>query len=286
MLDLTGMGSVLRGIGFLYWALAVGALGAALYFGKGARGKIIWGAIVLAVFGYLPGQALIEQHQRDTYAKEAWAYFKKKCETEAGEKIYKTYTGVKSVLVVKPLPPATEKDLYDQFWYGDPYSNASALQNRGELHAGTLIRDRKFIDGRGNIGLKFFEQKQLVGNRDEYQRIEPTNTPPYFTSKTVVEKPASRFGIIWEDLSNSEARKHWVAGSRLRVIDLVDNSLVAERTGFFIETGFGSTTGQRRPWQTSRGPRTTCPAVNNGTFEDRWFILKVLVPVEGMQDGK
>ena len=67
----------------------------------------------------------------EAYVKEAWAYFKKKCETEAGEKIYKTFSGVKSVLVVKPLPPATEKDLYDQFWYGDPYSNATPWDKRG-----------------------------------------------------------------------------------------------------------------------------------------------------------
>ena len=69
MLELTGFGSVLRGIGFLYWALAVGAVVLAVRYGRGARGKLIWVAIAIAVFGYLPGKALIENHQRNAYAK-------------------------------------------------------------------------------------------------------------------------------------------------------------------------------------------------------------------------
>jgi len=66
--------------------------------------------VVVAACGLLPACAVTAQAPDETYAKEAWAYFKKKCETEAGEKIFNTYTGVKNVLVVKSLPPATEKD--------------------------------------------------------------------------------------------------------------------------------------------------------------------------------
>ena len=118
MLELTGFGSVLRGIGLLYWALAIGAVFLAIRYGMRASGKVIWTAVVIAAFGYLPGQALSQQRQRDAYAKEAWTYFKTLCNEKSGEKIYKTYTVVKSVLVVKPLPPATDKDHFDQFWYG------------------------------------------------------------------------------------------------------------------------------------------------------------------------
>ena len=132
MLELTGFGNVLRGIGLLYWVLAIGVVFLAIRYGKGTRGKIIWAAVAIAAFGYLPGKALIEQHQRDAYAKEAWAYFKKLCDEKSGEKIYKTHTGVKSVLVVKPLPPATERDLFDKFWMGDPYSDATPWDRRGE----------------------------------------------------------------------------------------------------------------------------------------------------------
>ena len=286
MLELTGMDSVLRSIGLLYWLFAIGAISLAIWMGKNRQRKILWSAIAIAVFGFLPVKMLIEQAQRNAYEREAWAYFKKKCETEAGEKIYKTFTGVKSVLVIKPLPPATEKDFYNQFWYGDPYSNGNALPNRGELHAGTFIRNQQFVDGRGNIGFHFFEQKVTTNNQEGFQRVEPSDAPPYFVSKSAVKKPVSRFGISWEDISTSLDRKYWVAGSRLRVVDLADNSVVAERVGYFIEAGLGSTAMQRRPWQSSRGPKTTCPSLVNRDFSDRWFVLKVLDPIEGSTSGK
>lgn len=223
----------------------------------------------------------------EAYVKEAWAYFKNKCETEAGEKIYKTYTGVKSVLVVKPLPPATEKDLYDQFWYGDPYSSDISLPNRGEYHASTLIRNQEFVDGRGNIGLEFFEQRiKGDGGQVLVEQVKPSGTPPYFISKSIIQKTVSRFGIEWEDISTPEDRKYWVAGSRLKILDLIDNSIVAKRIGYFIEAGFGATAGHRRPWQSSRGAGTTCPAITNRDFTDRWFVLKVLKPSEEKQVGK
>lgn len=223
----------------------------------------------------------------EAYVKEAWAYFKSKCDTEAGEKIYKTFTGVKSVLVVKPLPPATEKDLYDQFWMGDPYSSDLTLSNRGEYHASTLIRNQKFVDGRGNIGLEFFEQRiKGDGGQVLIEQVKPSGTPPYFVSKSIIQKTVSRFGIEWEDISTPEDRKYWVAGSRLKILNLIDNSVVAERIGYFIEAGFGTAAGQRRPWQTSRGAGTTCPAIVNRDFMDRWFVLKVLNPASEKQNGK
>ena len=160
MLELTGIASVLRGISFLYWMLAIAAIALALWKGKTAQAKALWAGIAIAVFGFLPAKEVVERIRHDVYAREAWAYFKKKCETESGEKIYKTYTGVKSVLVVKPLPPATEKDLFDQFWYGDPYSDDIALEDRGERAAALLIGRREFIKNTyAQNGFNFIEQR-------------------------------------------------------------------------------------------------------------------------------
>ena len=115
MLELSGMGSVLRGIGILYWLLAIGTVGLAIWKGRNWQRKALWAAIAIAAFGFLPAKAMIEQYQRNAYSHEAWAYFRKLCDEKSGEKIYKTFTEVKSVLVLKPLPPATDKDHYDQF---------------------------------------------------------------------------------------------------------------------------------------------------------------------------
>lgn len=177
--------------------------------------RMIGAATIAVMCSLLPACAATTTANKpdEAYVKEAWAYFRKKCETEAGEKIYKTFAGVKSVLVVKPLPPATEKDLYDQFWYGDPYSNATPWDRRGEDMGSTLIGRQAFTDGRGEIGFEFFEQKATGNRGDEVQRIEPSKMPPYFVSKFSIEKPTSRFGISWEDISKPEDRKYWVAAS-------------------------------------------------------------------------
>jgi len=283
MLELSGMGSVLRGIGILYWLLAIGVVGLAVWKGRNWQRKALWAAIAVAVFGFLPAKAVIEQYQRNVYAREAWAYFKKLCDEKSGEKIYKTFTGVKSVLVVKPLPPATEKDLYDQFWYGDPYSNATPWNERGEQSAIRMTGIFKSTTGDQN-GLEFVE----IPGDDKgkyFYRLKSLDRYPYQT-RSGTENVTSRFGVSWEDVSTPQDRKYWVASSRLRVVDLSDNSIVAERIGYFIEAGFGSTGGGRRPWLTSRGPSTTCPPISNGDYEDRWFVLKSLIPTERMQDGK
>ena len=281
MLELTGLGSVLRGLSVLYWILGLGAMVIVLWKVRPWWAKTAGAMVVVAAFGYLPLQELIEANKREAYAREAWAYFKKKCDTESGEKIYKTFTGVKSVLVVKPLPPANGNALYDQFWLGDPYSNATPGE-RGESAALKLAsltlpisfgkegRGFNFVEFPTNAEGKFLKFAYAKG---AYEHVsEP------------IGRPVSRFGISWEDISTPADRKFWVAGSRLRVIDLVDKSIVAERIGYFIEAGFGSRAGQRTPWLSSRGKNTTCPWAHD--FSDRWFVLKVLRPVEEIRDGK
>lgn len=281
MLELTGIASLLRGIAIVYWLVALAALTAVLWRVKRPAGKAFWALVVIAVFGFMPIKGYVEAKKRESYAREAWAYFKKLCAEKSGEKIYKTFTGVKSVLVTKPLPPATEKDLYDQYWYGDPYSNATPMSTRGASVASTLISRLRLttLPQGGQAGFDFIELSYMEHGVERFYRLSPLPSYPHST-RTEIDKPASQFGVSWEDISTVEDRKYWVAGSRLRVIDLSDQAVLAERIGYFIEAGFGSGASGRRPWLTSRGSRTTCPPLNNGTFEDRLFVRKVLPPHE------
>jgi hypothetical protein len=283
MIELTGLGSVLRGIGALYWALAVGLLSLALWKGKGTVGKALWAGAVVVVFGYLPVTKAIEHSKKEAYAREAWAYFKKKCDIEAGEKIYKTFTGVKSVLIVKPLPPATEKDLYDQFWYGDPYSDATPHEKRAESAALRLAYQRPGDQRNTTHQLEFVESPAPDSTKIiRYYYVGDSKKH----SQEIVDRAVSRFGISWEDISTPEDRNHWVAASRLRIVDLAENSVIAERIGYLIEVGFGSNEGQRRPWLVSRemAKGNSCPAVN--TYSDRSFILRVLNSGKQVPHGK
>ena len=214
----------------------------------------------------------------DEYVEAAWAHFRKLCDEKSGEKIYRQLSGIKSALVVKPLPPATEKDSFDQYWYGDPYS-ASATSQRSINAAGKLVYPSAPIAmnrvGRGLDFVEFVGLEGAVKGGNVIRIYYDAATKDYRTA-TVAES-VSRFGLKWEDISTLGDRQYWVAASRLSIVDLSDNSLVAERVGYFLESGFGSNAGQRRPWLTSKGPRTTCPYSHD--WSDRWFVIRVLNPV-------
>lgn len=239
-------------------------------------------SVVTILFGIAPAVSWLQARERAAYVAEAWAHFRKLCSEKAGEKIYKTYSGVKSVLVVKALPPATEKDLYDQFWMGDPYSNATPWAERGMTAALRLVGLVKNLEPPRDSerGFDFVELSRAIGAAGEFERIDSSDSQP-FSIRTTIQEASSRFGIAWEDISTESDRKYWIAGSRLRVFDRSNDSVVAERIGYVIESGFGSRAGNRMPWLASRGPESTCPALRNGDYEDRWFVLGVLRPGTG-----
>ena len=280
--DLLGIGVLIRGISILYVVLSIIGLVMSIYIPTGRRNKAIAFVAVLAAVSVLPIQHAIKAHElelkrqeRQAFAKEAWGKFKQLCDSEAGEKIYKTFRNVKSVYIAKPLPPATEKDLSDQYWRGDPYSDATPHPERSTL-----------------IALSFVEKSDRVASNvigRGYDFVEMVVTPGRFGAglrrmfmdgyeykAVAIEKHESRFGVSWEDLSTDVHRKYWISKSRLTIWNLSDNSLVAERIGFLIERGFGSDAGQRRAWLSGRGPESTCPLAHS--MSDRWFVFKVLNP--------
>ena len=283
-LELAVLRSVLQSVGALYWLLAAGAVLLALTKGRRARSRAAWAAFAVAVFAVWPGTLYVEQYHRAVYERAAWAYFKKKCETEAGEKIYKTFTGVKSVLVIKPLPPATEKDNFDQFWYGDPYSSSPHSQ-RGLLEAAILASPVAPVSyGKPGRGFDFVEVKH--GGAEPLLKLRYPSDPKSGYVSVSIEQHTSRFAVSWEDISTPEDRKYWVGGSRLRITDRLQGDTIAERVGYLIEPGFGSREFGRRPWLVARSHKTSCPSITSESYQDRFFILKVLKPSNEVNNGQ
>lgn len=270
-MDLTILSQVLRGLGNIYLLAALAAIAIALYKPGTAKQRAIRTGIVVAVFGIFPLYNWAEKGREQAFSREAWAYFKKLCDEKSGEKIYKTFTDVESVVVIKPLPAATERDLHNQFWYGDPYSNATPWDKRGESVARSLAGNSRRADGSLQKGLAFVEIKN---GGTKFKRIFRPLTNDSLSRIEIVDTPSSRFAVSWEDISKSEDRKYWIAASRFKVIDSRDQSIVAERIGYLIEPGFGSIAGQRSPWLSGRTPSTTCPSVL-GDYSDQQFITKV-----------
>lgn len=273
-MELTPIGSILRALWFLVACLAIGAASYFIYRARGWKRKGVWAVIILGLFGFFPLKNWIKEREQVSYAREAWAHFKKLCDEKSGEKILQTFTDVRSVFVVRGLPPAREEDLYDQYWYGDPYSDATPWDKRAKSVATMLTLDSRDKNGTRK-GLDFVEIEKSKTTPSKFERIRKPTTYRDKALVEEIEQPISRYGIAWEDISTPTDRKYWVAGSRLRLIDRQDNSLVAERIGYFIEAGFGSKAGQRRPWLASRGPDTTCPPLTGGDYSDSWFVTSV-----------
>jgi hypothetical protein len=263
------------GLGIVYWLIAACALAAAFYYPKPPKFKALAAGLVVFLFSLLPAKFAFDAYAHSRYAQEAWAHFRKLCAEKSGEKVYKSFTGVKSILVLKPLPPASDKDHFDQFWYGDPYSG-TATPERG-LRAASILTLASRRGGQRQEGFEFVEIGPELLKVAGYQRISSDSRGAY--ARIEIERPESRFGVLWEDISTPEDRAYWVAGSRLRVVDRADNEIVAERIGFLIEAGFGSRAGARRPWQVSRHSRTTCPPLDwSDVYADQVFLTKVLKP--------
>lgn len=87
-----------------------------------------------------------------------------------------------------------------------------------------------------------------------------------------VDAFTARYGVTWDDLSTKEDRDHWIAGSSLKVIDLQNNEVIAERVGYMIDRAQGSKAHARQPWSWTRSHGPNCLAPIRSTE----FIEKVL----------
>lgn len=277
MLTLTGLAPLFDLVGWVYWG--VGALAVWLAWRKIAHRR--WRVAVVAglaiVFSILPALDWWDTRERKAYARAARAHYEKLCAEKSGIKIYRKVSGVRSLVVLKPLPQSTDADNFNQHWYGDPYSGPASEMRQRATYASLVTRFAPGADREAAEGFDFVEVPvggEIVGSLP-FARVAMSVSSRNL-SITGVENTTSRFGVSWEDISSEFDRRYWVAGSRLTVIDTVDQSIVATRIGYFIEGGLGSRAGGRRPWLTSHGSMTTCP--ESSSFSDRLFLIRALDP--------
>ena len=117
-LDLTPFGSVLTGIGVIYWLLALAALIVAVKVPKSRRRKLIATSVVVCLFGYLPASGIVRTYVARNALAEATAHFEMRCKT-AGEKVTRTVENVDGVVWMKWREPGFNRD--DQYKLDDPH---------------------------------------------------------------------------------------------------------------------------------------------------------------------
>jgi hypothetical protein len=241
----------------------------------------------------------------------AEAMFQERCK-KAGEKIYRTVENVEGIFLMKLRPPKI--NFGDQFALDDPYGSdlggeayiKSFLQGFFEANATrpaaprtvapshTAYRYVEAIDQKDGKRYRYTGAVKTVGKMDAMApnvQVDLKRNPnfdlniyAFVLDRVPAPGPAPRYGVTYNDISTREEREYWIAGSSLKVIDLKTNEVIAERIGYMMDRGQGSTVGGRSPWLLAAN--NACPVftpIHGATaqpLQTENFVEKVLKPIK------
>ncbi|MFO1412640.1 MAG: hypothetical protein U1F10_01760 [Burkholderiales bacterium] len=290
---------LLNGIAVGYRLFVVALLLVALLKPKTWRGKAAWSSVVLLIFvGPFAFWGVADRlERREGHAKyeEALALFKERCKT-AGEKINKVIPDVEGIFLAKIRPKGTNYG--QQYELSDPYGRDLG----GDAYIGSFLRGNtdvrkeppyrygyafvEAIDPLDGIRYRYFGVWRVISRKDPNARnikIELSKDPNYDLNNygfKVIREPATgprpRYGVTYEDISSGADRDHWIAGGSLRVLDLETGEVLAQRIGYMMDEGQGSTGAGRSPWLYAT--ENACP-----DFFDRFSVVVVRGPASSVQ---
>lgn len=287
MLKMSGFDVLFAGAGNLYLIFLASGIALALWKGKGWKRKTLYAVLVTAVFlAPIAPEAYrtLEYRQR---LSEARAVFDERCKA-AGEKIYKTVSGVNEILLVNPRPPRIQgQDEADPNWVGAGFSREST----GNQYIAEFLYFHQPAQGKYSRALSPF-----AGGRKGYMHVHAIedgqhvryslrNPETYISKADPIESYAVRetvnsalptYSVEYENINDPVGRRNWVAGARVKVMDKTHNQLLGEFVRFSFEPGLGSRAGFRQPWHFA----VYCPTAADGvaTGHIRQFVEKVLTP--------
>jgi hypothetical protein len=290
MLELTGWGDVLRGIGILYWLLAIFLFRQSVKKSSTRLGKIGRGIAVALLFGFFPLKSCVDEvlYVRDHKARlaKAEAIFNERCKT-AGEKIYRTVEGVEGIMLLKLRP--TDYSPYKQDAI-DPYGEDFDWKEP-DAYVGTFLQGRdekgflvdrvlaekpgyRYVEAIDPTDGKRYRYTAYVAVRPEL--VGKTNSESFLLKREPAPGSAPRYGVTYDDITTPEERAQWIAGSSLKVIDTESNEVIAERIGYMIDKALGNEGGARQPWTyAQRRPGWSCPQYRQ-IGQTRNFVEKSL----------
>jgi len=252
-----------------------------------ARKNRLWVGLLIAIaVPYSCISPLVRDHQRaqQKAAEEeaAWrkrydpakARFDQLCQN-AGEKIYRTADNVDGILLLK-VRGDDEKyqsnrynPLKDQMWE-DAAINSEAWR-AGYINS---FFSKAMRSWHNSPGYKYVDVLQKDGSIIRYSGDWGTKYEDF--NQEISPKQPARYAVTYENDISWENRKHWIAGTTIKVIDTQGNQLVAEKTMYVFvpELGYSKFEQNPNPW--GRGVR--CPKEDPAQQETSGFIAKVLFP--------
>ncbi|MBL8379471.1 MAG: hypothetical protein JNM79_16500 [Burkholderiales bacterium] len=279
----------------IYWLVGAALLAWVVWRAPKPWQKATGAALVLFVFGYFPVKWGIEDKAR----REALiarnnaikVHFEKRCKEDARITIHRVVEHTDGILVMRPRKRATDRELEDQYWMGDPYGYSESEAERPQ----SLLFDSS-IDSAGRPrpkpvpGYEYVEVRIAPGpdNPDGNKTVRCTrdgpNEPDNQKTKTEIsEKAISRYGFDWEDISTEEDRKYWVAGGRTRIFDLRSGAVIAERIGYLVDREQGGRVGGRS-WLFASA--VACPPFTNVRTKTLDLLAAVVPSARESRHGK
>jgi hypothetical protein len=265
MLKMSGFDSLFAAAGNLYLLLAFAGICAALWFGKTQTRKLVYAALVLALFIAPIVPSIYRTIEYRSKLAKAQALFDERCKT-AGEKIYKTVDNVEGMLLMRLRPEKI--NLSDQYAMDDPYGRDFG----GDEYLTSFLSGRNsngtFSQQHMRGAFKFIETEDVKTQALQRFRgvLVPRTATGYFDIK-LKEEPAetrlSKYGVTWADLSTKEDREQWIAGSQLQIVELATNKVIAERIGYMFDQGLGDQRDGRSPWAFAE--YRACPAFDKSS---------------------
>jgi hypothetical protein len=305
-LDLISFGAVLKGISLLYWLLLIAALTWVNWKVQGRRKKTLSIIAVLAImvvpmvpYGIAKYQANVRLNIPKARLSRAQAHFEMLCK-QAGETIHKTVENVDGIVWMKWRP--TEINFDDQFKLDDPYGTdcygeecikrllrvskgAELNPDEAKQHA-TGYRFVETIDPRdggryrytGVIKSKAKRTPDQIAQYKKNRGVDPgVDVYGFLLEREPIPGFTARYGVTWDDISTHEDREQWIAGGSLKVIDLQNNEVIAERIGYMLDSGQGSKAGFRKPWPWTKSSTMPCPPNSERTWT---FAFKIAQPTK------
>ena len=247
-----------------------------------ARKNRLWVGLLIAVaVPYSCISPLVRELKRDQQKaaeKEAeWrkrydpakARFDQLCQN-AGEKIYRTADNVDGILLLKVRgdDEKYQSNRYnprkDQMWED---AAVESEFKREEYVA-------SFLPYFSRVHYDYVDVLQKDGSIIRYSGDWHMSDKP-FNQETNPAHPA-RYAVTYENDVSWENRKHWIAGTTIKVIDTKTNELMAEKTMYVFVPGLGYSKFEQNPNPWGRGERCR---PNENSYEQRTstFVKRVLL---------
>ena len=208
---------------------------------------------------------------RKQYYEPAKARFDQLCQN-AGEKIYRTADNVDGILLLKVRG---DDEKYQNYSYNprkDQMWEDAAVESEFDREA--YIEEFLLWATSSFPRYAYIDVVQKDSSIIRYStRGEDRN---WAMDKQPNPHPRARYAVTYENDISWENRKHWIAGTTIKIIDTKTHELMAEKTmyAFVPELGYSKFEQNPNPW--GRGMR--CPDENSYEQKTVIFVSKVLIP--------